>query len=79
MCAGVLCLGGWAFLLFLFLIPILFWICVRDSRLEKCAWLFEQNVSRLEMPPAPWGECAAVGTAPLGSTGRGSKLPAFIP
>lgn len=43
-------------LLLLFLIRILFWIYVRDSRLEKCAWLFEQNVSRLEMPPRLPGE-----------------------
>ena len=48
---GALWGGAGAFLLWLlFLICVLFWICVRDSRLEKRAWLLEHNVARLAMP-----------------------------
>lgn len=71
-------------LLLLFLIHILFWICVRDSRLEKRAWLFQQNLSRLEMPPSSWGRtcCLQHGSTalqrPLGLAWRRDELPAFI-
>lgn len=51
---GALWGAAGAFLLWLlFLIRVLFWICVRGSRLEERAWLSERSVARLAVPSSP--------------------------
>lgn len=76
---GALWGGGGAFFLLLwllFLICILFWICVRDSRLEKRGWLLEHNVARLAMPSSSQRTCCL--QQPLDPAGLG-PAPTLIP